>query len=82
MFRPRPKRRLRTVLMVIGSLIFHGIIVGAAAIWPVPKSFEITPEVVEMDLSDKLGDPEVRELVVADTAPTPEPDQPTPMKYY
>ena len=62
--------------MVVGSVIVHGAIVGAASLWPAPQSYEIPEPVVEMDLADKLGDPEVRELVVADTAPTPPTGEP------
>ncbi len=63
--------------MVVGALLVHGTIVGGAALWPTQNSYVIPDLVVEMDLADKLGDPEVKELIVADV-PTPPPDQPTP----
>lgn len=78
LFKQRPKRRAQLILMVAGSLVFHGALVGVAAIWPQEQSYDLKPPEIEMDLAEQLGDPEVRELVVAENAPTPEPDQPTP----
>ena len=62
--------------MVVGSVLFHYAIVGVGAIFTRDTSWDVPTPPVELELADKLGDPDVRELVVADTPP-PE-DQPTP----
>ena len=72
----RPPRRGRFVLMIVGSLLVHSAIVGVGKIFERDTSWDIKEPPVELELADKLGDPDVRELVVADTPP-PE-DQPTP----
>ncbi len=72
----RPPRRGRFVLMFIGSLLVHSAVIGVGAIFTRDVSWDVKEPPVELDLADKLGDPDVRELVVADTPP-PE-DQPTP----
>ncbi len=76
LFMRRPPRRGRFVLMVVGSVLFHYAIVGVGAIFTRDTSWDIPTPPVELELADKLGDPDVRELIVADTPP-PE-DQPTP----
>jgi protein TonB len=62
--------------MFILALGVHGAIVVMGAIFERDVSWDVKEPPVELDLADKLGDPDVRELVVADTPP-PE-DQPTP----
>ena len=76
LFMRRPVRRGRIVLMVVGSIAFHFAIVGVGAVFTRDTSWDVKDPPVELELADKLGDPDVRELVVADTPP-PE-DQPTP----
>lgn len=76
LFMRRPPRRGRFVLMVLGSFAFHYGLVGVGAIFTRDTSWDVKEPPVELELADKLGDPDVRELVVADTPP-PE-DQPTP----
>ena len=76
LFMRRPPRRGRFVLMFIGSILVHSAVVGVGAIFTRDVSWDVKEPPVELDLADKLGDPDVRELVVADTPP-PE-DQPTP----
>lgn len=76
LFMRRPPRRGRFVLMFLGSLLVHSAVVGLGAIFTRDVSWDVKEPPVELDLADKLGDPDVRELVVADTPP-PE-DQPTP----
>ena len=76
LFMRRPPRRGRFVVMFLGALVVHGGIVGLGAVFTRDTSWDVKEPPVELDLADKLGDPDVRELVVADTPP-PE-DQPTP----
>ncbi len=76
LFMRRPPRRGRFVLMFFLALAIHGAVVGLGAIFQRDNSWDVKEPPVELDLADKLGDPDVRELVVADTPP-PE-DQPTP----
>ncbi len=75
LFMRRPPRRGRFVLVFILALGIHAAVVGLGAIFERDTSWDVPPPPVELDLADKLGDPEVRELVVADTPPE---DQPTP----
>lgn len=80
LFSHRPLRRGRLAVMVAGSLVFHCALVGLAAIWPAPKSYNLPDPVTEIGLDDKLGE-EVQKLVVPEDAPTPPPDstpEPTP----
>ena len=76
LFRNRPIRRWQLALMVFGSLVVHGSLVGIGyAVWqPISKPLEIP--VTEVDI--QAGDPDVRELIVPMDAPTPPPDMPTP----
>ena len=76
LFMRRPPRRGRFVLMLVGSLAVHYAIVGVGAVFTRDTSWDVKEPPLQIDLADKLGDPDVRELVVADTPP-PE-DQPTP----
>ena len=76
LFMRRPPRRGRFVLVLIGSLAFHYSFVLIGYIFARDNSWDVNVPPVELDLADKLGDPDVRELIVADTPP-PE-DQPTP----
>ncbi len=76
LFMRRPPRRGRFILVFLLSLAVHGAVVGVGAIFQRDTSWDVKEPPVELDLADKLGDPDVRELVVADTPP-PE-DQPTP----
>ena len=76
LFMRRPPRRGRFILVFLLSLALHGAVVGLGAIFQRDTSWDVKEPPVELDLADKLGDPDVRELVVADTPP-PE-DQPTP----
>lgn len=76
LFMRRPPRRGRLVLAFLASLAFYGSIYVAGAIFERDNSWDVKEPPVELDLADKLGDPDVRELIVADTPP-PE-DQPTP----
>lgn len=80
LFANRPLRRGRLAMMMAGSLVFHGALVGLAAIWPVPSSYKLPDPVTEIGLDDHLGE-EVQKLVVAEDAPTPPPEstpEPTP----
>ena len=76
LFMRRPPRRGRFILMLVGSLLVHASFYVIGAIFQRDTSWDVKEPPVELDLADKLGDPDVRELVVADTPP-PE-DQPTP----
>ena len=76
LFMRRPPRRGRFVLVLIGSLAFHSCFVLIGQIFSRDNSWDVKEPPVELDLADKLGEPDVRELIVADTPP-PE-DQPTP----
>lgn len=79
LFANRPLRRGRLAVMVVGSLLVHGTLVGIAALMPSRNSYDIPVPVTELGLDDKLGE-EVQQLIVKDE-PSPPPDvtpEPTP----
>ncbi len=78
LFKIRRLSRGQIALMVLGSLVVHGALVGMGAVLWQPISKPIELPTTEVDLAPQLGDPEVRELVVPFDAPTPPPDMPTP----
>ncbi len=78
LFRRRPIRRGWLVLMLMGSLLVHGALVGLGHYFWQPISQPLEIPTTDVDLAPQLGDPDVRELVVPMDAPTPPPDMPTP----
>ena len=80
LFTPRPARRGRVTLTLVGSLLFHGGLVGVAALWPQSVSSKTdvpTIEILDPGMEETPGEKVPMMQVVEPSTPTLE-DQVTP----